>query len=113
MIDFGGLAIFVDAKNADIEIVPRVFEIVRVAAVKGHLLFRRENDAHIVVTLVAVEMVNTPLIESHHIGAESRFVFAFFFDLSDHVLARFGRGVGRHSTFHRGVHLRGHIFDRH
>src|SRR5881392_3187417 len=106
MIDFGGFAIFVDAKNADIEIVTRVFEIIRVAAIKGHLLFRRENDPYVVVTLVAVEMVDTALIKSHDIGAESRSVFAFFFNPRDGLFARLASSVGGHSAFQRAVHLR-------
>ena len=113
MLDFCGLPVFISPENADIEIEARIFEIVRIAAVKGHLLFRRENNANIVVTLVAVKMINTALIKRDHIGAQAGFVFAFLFDLRDRVLARLARGVGRHSGFYRGVHLRGYIFDRH
>ena len=44
MLNFGGLTVFVNAEDADIEIVTRIFEIIRIAPEKSHSLFWRKND---------------------------------------------------------------------
>src|SRR6266404_3692170 len=77
MFGLGGLAVFVSAENADIEIEARVLKVIRIAAVEGGLLFGRENDPHIVVAFVAIQIVNAALVEGDHIGAQSGRVFAF------------------------------------
>ena len=59
IVDLRWLTILVNAKKADIEVEARIFEIVRVAAKKSHLLFRCENQADVVVTLVPIKMVIT------------------------------------------------------
>ena len=64
IVDLRRLPIFVNAKDANIEIVTRVFEIVRVAAVKRDLLLRRENEPYVVVTFVAIEMIGAALIQA-------------------------------------------------
>src|SRR5262249_44008405 len=43
VLDLGRLAIFVDAKQTDVEIVARILEVVRIAAEEGHLLLGSEN----------------------------------------------------------------------
>ena len=65
IVDPGWLAVFVDTKDADIEIEARIFEIIWVAAVKGHLLFRRENDSHIIIAFVTIKMIRPALIKRH------------------------------------------------
>ena len=56
MLDLRRLAVFVSAENADIEIEAGIFEIVRIAAVKGDLLLRREDEPHVVVAFVTIKM---------------------------------------------------------
>ena len=113
MLYFCGLPVFIRPENANIEIKAGIFEIIGIAAVKSHLLFWRENNPDVVVTLVTVKMINTALIKRDDIGAQAGFVFAFLFNLRHCVLTRLTRGVRRHASFYRGVHLCGYIFDRH
>ena len=54
MLGMRGLPVFVGAEDADIEIEARVFEVVRIAAVEGRLLFRSEDEPHVIVTFVAI-----------------------------------------------------------
>jgi hypothetical protein len=54
IVDLDRLSIFVNAKDADIQVEPGIFEVVRIAAVKSHLLFGCEDDADIVVALVTI-----------------------------------------------------------
>ena len=54
MLDLRRLAVFINAKKANIQIVARVFEIIRVAAEKSHLLLGREDQSHIIVTFVSI-----------------------------------------------------------
>jgi len=63
VLDLGRLAIFVYPKKADIEIVAGIFEVIGVAAKEGHLLLRREDQPHVVITFVPVKMVCTALIK--------------------------------------------------
>ena len=76
MLDLRRLAVLVSAEDADIEIVARILEIIRIASVKRDLFLRREDEAHVVVAFVAIEMVNAALVERDHIGAQSGFLLA-------------------------------------
>ena len=69
MLGLGWLAIFVSAENADIEIVTRILEVIGIATVERRLLFWREDDPHIVVAFVAIQIVNAAPIKRNHIGA--------------------------------------------
>ena len=53
-VDFRWLTIFVNAKEANIEIVAGILKVIRVAAKKSHLLFRREGEPHIIIALVTI-----------------------------------------------------------
>src|SRR5215831_7308463 len=61
------LTIFVHSKKADIEIVPRILEIVGVTAEEGHLLLRREDQPHVVITFVSVKMISAALVQRNDI----------------------------------------------
>jgi hypothetical protein len=52
----GRLAVFVSTEETDVEVEPWIFEIIRVAAIKGDLLFGGENQAHVGVFPVAVKV---------------------------------------------------------
>ena len=100
MLDLGRLAVFVSAENADIEIVARILEVIGIAAVKGHLLLGREDDPHIVVAFVAIQMVNAALVKRDDIGAQPGLVLALLFNRGDGGVARVGRLIARHSRLH-------------
>ena len=51
VFDLGRLAVLVDAEEADVEVVSRVLEVVRVAAEEGDLLLGRKDQPHIRVFL--------------------------------------------------------------
>ena len=111
MLDLGGLPVFISPENANIEIEAGIFEIVRIAAVKSHLLLGRENNPDVVVTFVTIKMISAALIKRDDVRAQTGFVFAFFFDLRNRVLAGLAGGVGRHADFYRSVYPRGYVFD--
>ena len=74
MLDFGRLAVFINAEQADVQIEPGIFKVVRVAPVKRDLLFRREDEAHVGVFLETVEVILATLIQRDHVAAEAGFV---------------------------------------
>ena len=113
VIDLRRLAVFVSAENADIEIESRIFEVVRVPAIKRDLLLGRKNESDIIVTLVPIKMVRAALIKRDDVRTQSGFVFAFFLDRRNHALTRIGSLLARHILFDRAVHARSHVFDRH
>ena len=67
MLDLRWLAIFVNAEQADIEIVARILEIVGITAEESHLLFGGEDQADVVIALVSIEMVRAALIQGNDI----------------------------------------------
>src|SRR5262245_30649306 len=79
----GRLPGFVGAKKADIQIMPRELEVIRVTAIEGDLLFWRENNPNIGVTLVKVEMISAALPECDHVGTQPRFVERCLFNLGN------------------------------
>src|ERR1022692_1034080 len=113
VLDLGRLSIFIDAEDADIEIEARVLEVIRIAAVEGRLLLGGEDNPHIVITLVTIEMVNAALIKSDHVGAQAGFLFAFLFNRRNRVATRRVGLLGRHFGFDDAAHARGYVFHRH
>src|ERR1700747_1368174 len=112
MLDPGRLPIFINTENTDIEIEAGIFEIVRIATVKSHLLLRRKNYPDVLITFVTVKMIEPALIKRDDIGAQAGFVFAFLFDLRNRILACLACRIGRHAGFYGCVYLRGYVFDR-
>src|SRR5258706_15879814 len=80
MLNIGGLAILVSAKEANIEIVARILEVIRVTGEKRNLLLRREHQANIGVALEAVKVIAPALIELYHIAAHAGLVLGFLFN---------------------------------
>ena len=74
MLDFGGLAVFINAEQADVQIKAGIFKVVRVAAVERDLLLRREDEAHVGVFLETVQMILAALIQRDHVAAEAGLV---------------------------------------
>src|ERR1041385_8663326 len=81
MIDLGGLAIFVSAEEADIEVVARIFKIIRITAVKGNLLFGGEDQADVGVFFIAIEVVLSALVKGHHVTAQTSLIERFLFNV--------------------------------
>src|SRR5439155_5423215 len=96
IVDLCRLAVFVGAKDANIEIETRVFKVVRVAAEKSDLLFGRKNEAHVIVTFVPVKMVSATLIKRDDVRTQSSLVFAFFLDRRNRTPTGIGSLLARH-----------------
>src|SRR5207248_3652586 len=101
MLHLGRLPVFVSAENTDIEIKARVLEVIRVAAIKSNLLFWREDEPHVVVTLETIKVIRAALIKGDDVRAQSCFFFALFFDLRDRLLACGRRLLRAHSRLQR------------
>ncbi len=82
------LAVFVDAHERHVEVVAREVEVVRVAAEEGRLELGREDEPHVRVLLVEVEVVHAALIERDHVGAKARRLRRLGLDAADLGLAR-------------------------
>src|SRR5262249_20765637 len=67
MLDLRRLPVFVSAKDRNIEIVARIFEIIGIAAAKRDLSLGGEGQPHVVVTSVAIKMILSALIKCHHV----------------------------------------------
>ncbi len=64
MLDVHRLVVLVDAEEADIQIVARIFEIVGIAAEEGDRFLRSEHQAHVGVLFVAVQMILAAVVEA-------------------------------------------------
>ena len=91
-------AVFIDAEQRHVQIVPGIGEVVGVAAEKGNLLLGREDEADIGVLFVAIEPVFPALIQGDDVGAQTGLLLAVAFNLGDHGAAEgelFLRGLRR------------------
>ena len=113
VLDLCGLAIFVHPKKADIEIVPGILEVVGITAEEGHLLLRREDQPHVVITFVLVKVVGAALVKCDDIRPQPGFIFAFLFNGSDGRVARLGSLIARHAGFQCAGDARGYVLDGH
>ena len=105
------LIVFVGAEERDVEIVARIFKVVRIAAEEANAFFRGKDEANVVEFLIAVKMIKTALIKRYDFAGQSGFRLAVFFEFLNAGVARFlfffiGSGVGR-----RLFHLRGDVFN--
>ena len=57
VLDLGRLAVLVNAEEADVEVVAGILEVVRIAAEEGDRLLRGEDQPHVGIFLVAIEVV--------------------------------------------------------
>ena len=74
MLRMNRFIVFVNSEEADVEVVARIFKVIRVAAVKGDLLLRREHQTHIGVALEAIEVILPALIQRDDVAAQLGFV---------------------------------------
>ncbi len=109
--NFRGMSVLVHAKQADVQIVARVFEIVGIAAEERDGLLWSEHQADIGVALVAIQVIEPTVIKRNHVAAQAGGVERLLLDRVDRRpprLVGFGR---RHLRSHRGLDFRGHVFD--
>ena len=66
------MTVFVCAQQADVEVEARKVEVVRISAELGDLELRRENQAHIVVAFVAIQIVDTTVVQRDNIATNAR-----------------------------------------
>ncbi len=102
-------AVVVDAEEANIEVVARELEVVGIAAERGHVPVRREDEAYVGIFLVAVEIVARAAEKGDDVAREPGAVERFLLD-------RGGRGaqlclgfVWRCARLERGLHAVGDV----
>src|SRR5207237_9545740 len=95
-----GLPVLIDADERHVYVVAREVEVVGVAAEEGGLELRHEDEPHVRVLLVAIEIVLPALIERDHIRAQARRPGGLGVEFAN-------RGAARGESFRR----RGGLFD--
>ncbi len=98
MFDLHRLTVLVDAEDRHIEIVPRELEVVGIAAEECDRKLRSEDQSHVGVFLVAIEVIRASLIQRDDVAAEFCLLGRFLFDVRDRrrpcclsLFRRFGR----------------------
>src|SRR5690242_264535 len=66
-----GLVVLINAEKTDVQVITGIFKIVWIAAEEGDRLLRRKNQTHIGVTLVAIEMILSAVVERNHVAAQA------------------------------------------
>ena len=107
-----GLPVLIHAKQREVQVIPRIREVVRIAAKERDLLLRRENDPNIGVFLVAIQPVFSALIQRDHVGTEAGLFQTFAFDRGDHVLALGEFLLGVASSLESILHASRHVLHR-
>src|SRR5438874_7295966 len=92
-------AIFIYAKECDIQVVTRELEIIRIAAEKCHLKFRRKNQPHIGVLFETIKVIESAGVERDYVAADAGRGGTIFFDAGHGCLA----GLGGGSVVHAGM----------
>ena len=64
------LAVLVHAEEADIQVEAGILEVVAIAAERGAALLRRENQPHVVVFFVLVEVIQPAAVERDHFALQ-------------------------------------------
>jgi hypothetical protein len=103
VLDLCRLAVFVNTKQADVEIADE----------KGHLLLRGKDQPYVIVAFVSVEVVRPALVECDDIRPQSGFIFAFLFNCSNGRTARGGSLITCHARFYCAGDTRGYVLDGH
>ena len=113
VLDLGRLAVLINAEEADVEVIAGIFEIVRIAAEEGDVLFGREDQADVGVFLVAIEMVLTAVVKRDDIAPQARLLRRFLLDgVHDRAAGLFR--LGQRATLGNGrVDPLGDVFDAH
>ena len=106
-----GLAVFVDAEKAHIEVVAGIFEIIGIAAEERDALLRGEDEADVGVFLEAVEVIGAALVESDDVAAEPGLGERFFFDFGGDLAAGEHGGLAGGTDGDRGIYAQGDVFD--
>ena len=107
-----GLPALVGPHEADVEVVAGEGEVVGVAAEEGHRLLGGEDQAHVRVLPVLVELVLPALVQAHDVAAQLRPRAALVLDRGGRGLARLARlGIG-HLRLHAGLHLARDVLHR-
>src|SRR5438128_8969722 len=83
VISLRGLAVLVNTKERNVEVVARISKVVVVAAEKACLLLDRENQPDVGVLLVPVEPVFASAVKRHHLASQLRCFGRLFPDSCD------------------------------
>src|SRR5579862_9991829 len=98
MIEVCGLVIFVNPEECKVEIVPRISEIIGIAAKRRRLIFRGEHQTDVSVLLVLVKVVKLTRVQGDYVASQPGRLRTVLLD-SGHGralrLAGFGRGQAR------------------
>ena len=113
VLDLGRLAVLIDAEEADVEVVAGILEIVRIAAEEGGVLLGGEDQPHVGVLLVAVEMVQPAVVERDHVAPQAGLLDRFLLDrVHDRAAGLFRLGQ-RARLGNRRVDPIGDVLDAH
>ncbi len=112
VLDLGRLPLFVDAKQRDIQAVPRILEVVRIATEESGCGFRRPDQAHIRVLPVTIQVIPRSTVQRDDVTAQSGLVQRFLFNLRHH-LPPCSKCIGRlHRIGDSGRHSLRNVLDR-
>src|SRR5215472_3174464 len=105
VVQVGWFVVFVNAEKRDVEIVARIFEIVRIPAEKGDVELGRKDKAHIRVLLVLVKVVGLSRIKSDYVAAEASRSTAIFLNLRHRSALGLANLCRRHARLHTCIDL--------
>src|SRR5205814_9015905 len=105
------LAVFVNAKECDIQVVTRELKVIRIAAEKCHLKFRRKNQPHVGVLFETIKVIQGAGVERDYVAADAGSGGTIFFQTSHGRFANFGGGGVVHAGMDGGVDFVGDVGD--
>ncbi len=113
MLHLRRLIILIDAEEADIEIVTRIFKVIGIPSKEADIRFRRKDQPHIGIALIAVERILAPLEKRHYVAAQTGRLQRFLLQPAHHFPPRLERLLGAQLRRDDRIDLLRHILDAH
>ena len=104
-------SVFVDAEEGDVEVVPRIGEIVGISAKERDIKLGRKYQADIGVLFVFIQVVDLAGVEDDNVAAQASGSRAVLFHVGHSGALSLSSVRSRHSRLHACIDLLGYVFN--
>src|SRR6516164_6782399 len=113
MLHLGWLSVFVGAEQADVEVIARIFKIIRIATKECDLFLRGEDEPDIRVFFRTIQVVLSTTVKRDYLALQPSFIFRLFLDGSHDGAPGPERFLIGHPRLNSGRDSRCDILDAH
>ena len=111
MIHLDRLAVFIGTEKADVEAMPRVFEVVGVTTEEGDVPFGGKDEPNVGVAAKAIEVEPAASEQGDNVAPQPSGFKRLLFNAGQHLPAGVGRGNRIGLVGNGSLHLSGDVLD--